>query len=261
MTLGPRPTATRPAVAGERWFRRYPATSAPRRRLVVLPHAGGSASFFHAWGTAFDAGTEVVVARYPGRHDRLADPCIDSMAELTEQVTEALLPLLDVPVTLFGHSMGASLAYEVTLRLAERHGVSPAALHVSSRKPPHRLTPRRLHEQGDDALIAEVRRLGGTDEALLSDPDLRDIVLPAIRADFTIVGTYGPRPADPVDCPVYAYLGDRDPSISVQDMSGWADIAPSHFRLDVLRGGHFYLQDHRESVTRVIDARMAGRTV
>jgi pyochelin biosynthetic protein PchC len=260
MSLGPHPTAPRARVDGDRWFRRYAVTATPARRLLVLPHAGGSASFFHSWGTAFDGDTEVVVARYPGRHDRLTDPCVDSMEELTEQVTEALLPLLDVPLTLFGHSMGASLAYEVALRLTAEHGTRPAALHVSSRKPPHRLTPRRLHEQGDDALIAEVRRLGGTDEALLSDPDLREIVLPAIRADFTVVGTYGPRTADPVGCPVHAYVGDRDPSITIHDMSGWADVAPEGFRLDVLEGGHFYLQDHREPLTRTIAARMAGRT-
>ncbi|MGW0330941.1 thioesterase II family protein [Streptomyces sp. NPDC003011] len=243
-------------LAGERWFRRYAVTASPRRRLVLLPHAGGSASFFHGWGTAFDAGTEVLVARYPGRHDRLDDPCVDSMEELTDRVTEALLPFLDVPVSLFGHSMGASLAYELALRLTDAHGVRPAALHVSSRKPPHRLTPHRLYEEGDEALIAEVRRLGGTDETLLSDPELREIVLPAIRADFTIVGTYGPRGAEPVECPVYAYVGDRDPSISAHDMAQWADIAPRGFRLDVLPGGHFYLQDRQQDLTRTLASRL-----
>ncbi|MFE9701946.1 thioesterase II family protein [Streptomyces sp. NPDC005930] len=254
MSLGTDPVAP---VAADRWFRRYARTPTPRRRLLVLPHAGGSASFYHAWGTAFDDDTEVLVARYPGRHDRLTDPCVDRMEDLTERVTDALLPFLDVPVTLFGHSMGASLAYEVALRLTRRHKVSAAALHVSSRKPPHRLTPRRLHEAGDEALIEEVRRLGGTDESLLSDPDLREIVLPAIRADFTIVGTYGPRAADPVDCPVYAYVGDQDPSITVHDMSGWADVAPRGFRLDVLGGGHFYLTERQDSLTRTMARRMS----
>ncbi|AZM56522.1 thioesterase [Streptomyces sp. WAC 01529] len=252
MNVGTHHTAPPAAVDSDRWFRRYRPTAVPRRRLLVLPHAGGSASFFHAWGTSFGHGTEVLVARYPGRHDRLTDPCIDTMEELADQVTAALLPLLDVPVTLFGHSMGASLAYEVTLRLQREHGVCPAALHVSSRKPPHTLTPHDVHKKGDEALIDEVLRLGGTDEALLADPDLRDIVLPAIRADFTIVGTYGPREADPVHCPVYAYIGDQDPSLSAADMSGWGEITAEGFHLDVLPGGHFYLVDQHENLVRKI---------
>ncbi|MFF2650691.1 thioesterase II family protein [Streptomyces sp. NPDC058045] len=248
-------TDTAPTTA-DRWFRRYSRTPAPRRRLLVLPHAGGSASFYHDWGTAFDPGTEVLVARYPGRHDRLLDPCIDRMEELTEHLTRALLPLLDVPLTLFGHSMGASLAYETALLLSRRHGVAAESLHVSSRKPPHRLTPRPLHEQGDTALIEEVRRLGGTDEALLTDPDLREIVMPAIRADFTIVGTYGPRPAAPVDCPVYAYLGTEDPSITPDDMSAWSQTAPHGFHLDTFPGAHFYLTEHRPRLTELVAGRM-----
>ncbi|MEV4434155.1 alpha/beta fold hydrolase [Streptomyces sp. NPDC049555] len=242
-----------------RWFRRYAVTAAPRRRLLVLPHAGGSASFFHSWGAAFDDDTEVLVARYPGRHDRMTDPCIDDMAELTDSVTAALLPFLDVPLTLFGHSMGASLAYELALRLESRHGVRPAALHVSSRKAPHRLTPRPLHTEGDAALIAEVRRLGGTDDALLDDPDLVELLLPAIRADFTLVGTYGPRSAVPVGCPVHAYVGDEDPAVTPADMAAWADVAPRGFTLDVLPGGHFYLVEQRTALVAALsDQLVAG---
>ncbi|MEU3375148.1 MULTISPECIES: alpha/beta fold hydrolase [unclassified Streptomyces] len=241
-------------VDSGRWFRRYGefGEAAPRRRLVVLPHAGGSASFYHAWGAAFDEGTEVLVARYPGRHDRLTDPCVDSMDALANRVTAAVLPFVDVPVTFFGHSMGASLAYEVALRLQDEHAVRPAALHVSSRKAPHRLTPRRLHEQGDEALIAELHRLGGTDTELLHDPGLRELVLPAVRADFTVVGTYGPRDTAPVDCPVHAYVGDSDPSMSAHDMASWADVAPRGFQLQVLPGGHFYLVDQHEALVHAI---------
>ncbi|NEB40850.1 alpha/beta fold hydrolase [Streptomyces sp. SID14515] len=257
MSVGTRRTARSATVDTDRWFRRYPATDRLRRRLLVLPHAGGSASFYHSWGTSFDSATEVLVVRYPGRHDRLADPCAETMEELADQVTAALLPLLDdVPTVLFGHSMGGSLAHEVALHLNDGHGVRPAALHVSSRKPPHRVTPRSLYTQGDEALIEEVRRLGGTDEALLTDPDLREIVLPAIRADFTIVGTYGPRAARPVDCPLYAYVGDEDADTSVADMSCWSDVASGEFHLDVLPGGHFYLVDQRDALIRMIAGRL-----
>ncbi|MFL0025119.1 thioesterase II family protein [Streptomyces sp. NBUL23] len=258
MNVVARRTAPPANVVAGGWLRRYSPTADVRRRLLVLPHAGGSAGFFHSWGTAFDSFTELLVARYPGRHDRLGDPCVTAMDELADRVTEAVLPFLDVPLSIFGHSMGASLAHEVALRLGRRHGRVPAALHVSSRRPPHRLTPRALHEQGDDALIEEVRRLGGTDESVLGDPELREIVLPAIRADFTIVGTYGPRPADPVGCPVYAYIGDEDPGTSAKDMAAWSDVASGGFHLDVLPGGHFYLVEQHEPLLRSVRARLGS---
>ncbi|MGW4744996.1 thioesterase II family protein [Streptomyces sp. NPDC004290] len=245
---------------GTTWFRRHSTTPAPRRRLVVLPHAGGSASFFHAWGSAFDGATEVLVAQYPGRQERFNEPCVDRMDVLADRVTAALLPFADVPLTLFGHSMGASLAYEVTLRLEERHRVTPAALHVSSRKAPHRVTPRDLHRRGDDELVAELRKLGGTDTALLDDPDIRQLVLPPVRADFTIVGTYGPRPATPVGCPVHTWIGDTDPNVAVRDMDAWADVAPHGFRSRVMPGGHFYLVQQHETLTRELSGHLTGTT-
>ncbi|MGW2304657.1 thioesterase II family protein [Streptomyces sp. NPDC001809] len=246
------------ATEGTSWFRRYSTTPAPRRRLAVLPHAGGAASFFHAWGSAFDGDTEVLVAQYPGRQERFNEPCVDRMDVLADRVTAALLPFTDVPLTLFGHSMGASLAYEVALRLEKRHRVAPAALHVSSRKAPHRVTPRDLHQKGDDELVAELRRLGGTDPALLDDPDIRQFVLPAVRADFTLVETYGPRAATTVGCPVHAWVGDTDPNVAVRDMDAWADVAPHGFRLRVLPGGHFYLVQQHEPLMRELTGHLSG---
>ncbi|MFC8256567.1 thioesterase II family protein [Streptomyces sp. NPDC057291] len=240
------------------WFRRYSTTATPRSRLVVLPHAGGSASFFHPWGRAFGGDTEVLVAKYPGRQERLADPFVGSMDMLADQVTAALLPFADVPLTLFGHSMGASLAYEVVRRLERRHAVRPAALHVSSREAPHRLTRRALYQEEDSALIAELRRLGGTDSALLDDPDVQEFVLPALRADLTIVDCYGPRPATPVSCPVHAWVGDADPSTSAWEMNAWADVAPCGFQLRVLPGGHFYLVEQHDAVVRALSAQLVA---
>ncbi|MFD5419026.1 thioesterase II family protein [Streptomyces sp. NPDC127069] len=245
-------------LEADTWFRRYRATDTPRRRLLILPHAGGSANFFHPWGRAFDEGTEVLVGKYPGRYERLADPFIDTMDELADRVTAALLPLADLPLTLFGHSMGASLAYEVVRRLEQRHAVRPAALHVSSREAPHRVPPRDLHRRDDAALIAELRRLGGTDSALLDDPDVQEFVLPSLRADLTVADTYGPRPASPVGCPVHAWIGDADPSLPPREMNAWADVAPAGFRLRVLPGGHFYLVEQRGALLSELAGELAA---
>ncbi|WP_432587817.1 alpha/beta fold hydrolase [Streptomyces sp. HD1123-B1] len=244
-----------------RWFRRYAPAGAVRRRLVCLPHAGGSAGFFHSWGRAaadgtLPSGVEVLTTRYPGRQERLEEPAIDSVERLADEVTAALLPFADTPLTLFGHSMGSSVGYEVALRLESGHGIRLDALVVSARKAPHRLTPKGTYLLGDDALLAEIRGIGGTDTALLDHPELRALVLPALRADFKAVGTYGPRPPVPVGCPVTGLVGDHDPRVSVADVRAWAAVAPAGFDLTVLPGDHFYLVQQREAVLRALAAHL-----
>lgn len=238
------------------WFRRHPAATGPRLRLVCLPHAGGAASYFHSWGAAFGPEVEVLAARYPGRQDRIADPMPDDMGSLADAVSAALPPYLDRPLALFGHSMGASLAYEVALRLEDRHGVRPAGLFVSGREAPHRVTPRDLHLRDDRQLVAEVRRLGGADAALLEDPELRELVLPAIRSDFKVAGTYRAPAPVPVGCPVVAYVGDDDPDVEVDEMALWSEVATGGFSLQVFPGGHFYLDAQRDAVIHDLAGRI-----
>ncbi|MCP9206868.1 thioesterase II family protein [Streptomyces sp. NEAU-Y11] len=244
-----------------RWFRRYAPAGAVRRRLVCLPHAGGSAGFFHGWGRAaadgtLPSGVEVLTTRYPGRQERLEEPAIDSVERLADEVTAALLPFTDTPLTLFGHSMGSSVGYEVALRLESGHGIRLDALVVSARKAPHQVTPKDTYLRGDEALLEEIRGIGGTDTALLDHPELRALVLPALRADFKAVGTYGPRPPVPVGCPVTGLVGDRDPRVSVADVRAWAAVAPAGFDLTVLPGDHFYLVQQREAVLRALAAHL-----
>ncbi|MBY8879816.1 thioesterase II family protein [Actinacidiphila acidipaludis] len=247
---------TAPASTASRWFRRHPSVTGPRLRLVCLPHAGGAASFFHAWGGAFGPDVEVLAARYPGRQDRIADPFLEDMASLADAVTAALPPFLDRPLALFGHSMGASLAYEVTLRLRERYGFRPEGLFVSGREAPHLVTPKDIHLRDDDQLVDEVLRLGGVDTALLAEPGLRDLVLPAIRSDFKVSGTYRAAGPVPVGTPVTAYVGDQDPNVTPEDVAAWEQVAGGGFAMRVFPGGHFYLEPERDALIRDIAGRI-----
>ncbi len=245
--LGPR---------GNDWVKRHPGARAPRLRLLCLPHAGGSAAFFHDWAHRFGEDVEVLVARYPGRHERIADPPPTRMEDLADALAGALRDFLDVPLAVFGHSMGASVGYEVALRLLRLYGAPPTALLVSGRTPPQ-TRDVSLPDPGDaEAVLAEVRRLGGTDAGLLEDPDLRDLVLPAIVADFRVVAGYTPRPVVPLPCPVVAYVGDADPDIDAATMRGWAAATRGDFSLEVFPGDHFYLVDQREPLIRDIRSRL-----
>ncbi|WP_329468130.1 thioesterase II family protein [Streptomyces sp. NBC_01431] len=239
------------------WFMRHPAPRKARKRLVCLPHAGGTATFFHSWAGAVGEDVEVLATRYPGRQDRLAEPCPQDMAPLADAVAEELAPFLDVPVVLFGHSMGASLGYEVALRLGRSHPGRVAGLLVSAREAPHCVTPKEIHLGSDDEVVAEVKRLGGDGTDLLDDPDIREIVLPSVRGDFRISGTYRAAAPVPVDCPVFGYVGDRDAGVSESDMRRWAEVSTGDFGLLMLPGGHFYLATQRDALLKDISVRIA----
>jgi surfactin synthase thioesterase subunit len=226
----------------------HPAPDA-HGQLVCLPHAGGSAAYFFPLSRALTPDIAVRSVQYPGHQDRRDERCIESIFDLATEVVAALMPVADRPTALFGHSMGAILAFEIA-RLLEARGVQPSALFVSGRRAPSLHRDGTVHLRDDAGIIDEVRRLGGTDSAILGDEDLLRMALPAIRSDFKAAETYRFRPGDLLATPIFAHVGDQDPQATIEEVRAWADHTSTHFELTVHDGGHFYL-------TARID-RMAG---
>ncbi|MEU8622524.1 alpha/beta fold hydrolase [Streptomyces sp. NPDC048623] len=253
------PAPVRAVNSVGRWLRRPRPVANPRLRLVCLPHAGGTAGAFYGWAAALPADVELVAVQYPGRQDRFAEPCLRDMDELADAVAQALLPLLDRPVALFGHSMGAALAYEVTLRLEARFRARPRQLFVSGHMSPTRPRDRRrdLHLRDDAAMVAGLTELGGMDEAVTADPELLALLMPSFRADLRLIETYRPGAARPVTVPVTAYTGDADPGVPLPDVAAWAELAAGEFAMRVFPGGHFYLVDRETEVVADISERLA----
>jgi pyochelin biosynthetic protein PchC len=227
--------------AEEQWVRRFRDSDRCLTKLICFPHAGGSASAYRTWPRGLPSDIGVLAVRYPGREDRLGDPFSSGLEALADEIADALGELKRNRLVLFGHSMGASVAQEVALRFQEQ-GCPPAALCVSGRRPPHALDGERKYFGTDEEIIADIVRFDPSRAVLLADPDLREVVLPAIRADLRLVDGYqgGRRP--PLDCPVYGFTGDSDPEVTPEHMRGWADMTHDAFRLRVLPGGHFYLR-------------------
>ncbi|RMI34815.1 thioesterase II family protein [Nocardia stercoris] len=239
------------------WMRRFtPAPDAPAR-LVCLPHAGGAASYFLPISRALAPRIDVLSVQYPGRQDRRLEPRIENMPELADLVTEQLVPLTDKPVTLFGHSLGATLAFEVTRRL-EARGIEPRALVVSGRRAPSRHRNEGVHLRDDEGLIAEIRSLEGTAAAALSDPDILRMSLPAIRSDYVAAETYRYVAGDPVRTPISAHIGTSDPKAPVEDAAAWEQHTSGEFRLSTYSGGHFYLADHIPALITVLETVSGG---
>ncbi|MGW8701882.1 thioesterase [Streptomyces lavenduligriseus] len=220
-------------------------------RLVCFPHAGGSATYYHplAHSLARIPGAEVLAVQYPGRQDRRREPFVDSVPLLADHVTAALNPLADRPLVLFGHSMGATLAYEVAHRLRARRPESePRWLLVSGRRAPSRFREGTVHLRTDAQLVEELRRVGGTDPAFLDDPELLDTILPVIRNDYRAIESYRWTPAPPLTCPVTVLVGAQDPQTTLDEAAAWREHTSGPFALRDFPGGHFYLDVHRQGV-------------
>ncbi|HEY0449291.1 thioesterase II family protein [Actinophytocola sp.] len=235
------------------WVRRFHPADGAATQLLCLSHAGGSASYFFGVSRALSPEIDVLAVQYPGRQDRLKEPCVSSVHELADRLVAAIEPLTGRPITLFGHSLGATLGYEVAVRL-ERAGVKPTALFASGRPAPHRSRLERTHLRDDAGLISAMKELGGTDAGLLDDEDVLRMVLPAIRGDYTAAETYAHRPGPRLSCPIVALVSDRDPKVTVQEADAWREHTDGDFELAVFPGGHFYLNDHVPDILNRIRA-------
>ncbi|MFI9324907.1 thioesterase II family protein [Kitasatospora aureofaciens] len=234
------------------YLNRYSTPPHPALRLVCFPHAGGSASFFRSWAAHLDPSVELLAVQYPGRENRFHEPLVPDLATLAEAAAEHLRPLPPLPTVLFGHSMGAAVAYE-SLLLLEALGDTPVTrLCVSGRAPD---TPPRTTDHTDEQLVEALKELGGTQAAVLHDPDLRELLLPILRNDYHLIDRYRRSPGAPrLRADVLALTGDRDPQLTVEQARGWAATTTGGFTLHVLDGDHFYLVPAAAEVARLTTA-------
>lgn len=230
----------------ERWIRRLNNDEECNTKLICFPHAGAGTSVYRTWPEKLPSHMGVMTVRYPGRDDRFEDPFSDGLENLADEIARSLSDLAQDRLVLFGHCMGASVAHEVALRLCERN-LPPAALCVSARRPPHALSSRRTDYGSEDDVISHAISLDPSSASFFDDPDLREVMLPAVLADYRLTAGYAGGQRAQLPCPIYGYAGSEDPELSPDEMNGWADLTSDTFTFKVLPGGHFYLKSE-ESV-------------
>lgn len=233
------------------WVKRYPGSESATATLV-FPHAGGAALAYRGFGTALAAtGTDAYVMQYPQRGDRLAHPAAGTVPELAKDLFDAGDWAGLGSLRLFGHCMGAVVAFEFA-RIAERNGVAVDALWVSASEAPSAVAAGPALPMAESEILAEMVDLGGTDPALLADEDFVELLLMAVRADYAAFNRYACAADVTIAADIYAVGGDRDHRIGEDMLRRWETHTTGAYTLSMFDGGHFYLNEHLEDVAELV---------
>lgn len=234
------------------------ASQAPLR-LFCFPYAGGGASIFRDWSAGLASQAEVCAIQLPGRESRLKEAPVTQIHALIESVASALIPYMDdKPFALFGHSLGALLCYELARFLWKKYALSPVCLFVAGCRAPHRqslyLSRAKKHvcDLADEALIEWMCELNGTSQAILRDHELMKLLLPAVRADFTLAENYCYIEDQTLDCPLSVFGGIED-GIERDDLFAWLEHTNGQSIVRMLPGGHFFLQSSQHLLLNAIE--------
>ncbi|MFB3778468.1 MAG: alpha/beta fold hydrolase [Bryobacteraceae bacterium] len=250
---------TADAGAGDAWFPSLRQGAEVTLRLFCFPAAGGGTSAFRNWAAAFPPDVAVTPARLPGRENRLAETPFRQMAPLVDAIGEALLPHLDRRFALFGHSMGAAVAFELARWLRRRGQPSPVALLVAgARAPRFRLGHVPPPEPSEEELLRELDRLEGVPADVRQNPDLLRLVLPPLRTDTALYRSYVYSEEAPLDLPIRAYGGADDPNISREHLEAWARETTGDFSVRMFAGGHFFLHTNQTEFLTALSADLAA---
>ena len=240
-------------------LRRYSGRAQPLMRLVCFPWCGAGASVYRKLAQTLPAHIELLAVQLPGREDRFAETKLLRMEQVVAQVSEDIAAVFDRPLVLFGHSMGALVAYETALALKRRLGREPDGLIVSGHAAPGCAAPhdKGLHAADEARFIANLRRLGGTPPEVLDDIQLMRTLLPMLRADYEILETYAYRRERILSCSLLACAGKQDGEVSDSGMADWREYSSGPCKVHWFDGGHFYLSSAPQELTQCLQGWLA----
>ncbi|NEQ43483.1 MAG: thioesterase [Leptolyngbya sp. SIOISBB] len=223
-------------------------------RLFCFPPAGSGTLFFRDWMLSdIFPQAEVYALCMPGRESRIEEPLLTTMESLTEPLLPCLTNFLEKPFFMFGHSLGAIVALELTLQLQSQNFPLPRKLFVSARQAPSNQSSKKmLHSLSDSELQKELKLYGGTPDSVMNNKDLMSLFLPIIRADLKINETYSLKNGIRTRLPISAFAGQTDQVISVADVHQWERLTEEEFRLHTYPGGHFPSAHEKSSILEII---------
>lgn len=229
-----------------------------RISLITLPYAGAGANFFRSW-QEHTRDLDVVALQLPGREELFVQPPLREVGLAVETLLASVDEQVDsgTPVAVFGHSLGAALAYELSRRLVEEGRVEVTRLAVSGAPAPWVRRAKLASELSDEAFVAQTEELAGYQHPALNHPELRELLLPALRADVEMDENYvSSRDRAPLPVPITAIRGQADELISSEAVAEWAQATSAGFRYVEIEGRHMYLCDDPEVMVRLLESEL-----
>ena len=210
------------------------------------------------WVTKLQPEVQVLAVQTPGHGVRFSERPHSSIEAMVAEVVDNFPIIGDRPFAFYGHSLGAVIALELARQLRRMGRPQPCHLFVGGARPPHYgpIEPHIHHLEDQGFLDGVQSRYSGIPAAVLNEPELLAILLPALRADFTAYETYVHQPEAPLDCPISAFAGESDPLVDVEAISNWKSYTNADFDLKIMRGDHFFLRESSEALTIEIKHRL-----
>ncbi|GAA2952828.1 MULTISPECIES: alpha/beta fold hydrolase [Streptomycetaceae] len=226
------------------WLR--PAEPSPDAEATVFlfHYSGGGVSMYSRWPALLPPSVDCRRVQLPGRQDRVSEPPFTELDPLVEALCEVLAKEQDGrPYALFGHSMGAMLAYRVAVAMARRGYERPALLGVSGWAPQgFRTISRKAAHETDEAVVQLLRELGSVPAEAFDGNRLSPLMLAPMRADLAVCADFRDDGAS-VDCPLVAYTGREDPYLAPGAMQSWRARSADFLGIREFPGGHFFIHD------------------
>lgn len=229
--------------------------------LLVFPHAGSGASAYRDFAKVLSARFTVIVFQYPGRQDRAAEPALPSVPAIAAGAYHDFAASehgRTGPLVAFGHSMGALVAFEF-VRLAEAGGIPVRQLTASAAVAPSLVAAKPPHPTDDEDILNHLAALQGTDTDVFASREVMRLALPVIKADYRAFDSYDCAADVKVTAPVHALGGEQDPFVTLADLYGWGKHCGAA-QVTMFDGGHFFLQDHVDTVADLLSDQQCGQT-
>jgi medium-chain acyl-[acyl-carrier-protein] hydrolase len=223
------------------WLENYKPNPEARTRLFCFPYAGGSARIYHTWPQRVPRFVEVCAVQLPGRDRRISEPPFSNVELLVREIADALRDYFDKPFAFFGHSIGALVSFELAHYLSENLGVAPVHIAASGRRAPHLPKEPPIYDLPREQLIEKLRELAGTPPEVLDHPELLNLLLPLLRADFAVGDTYVFTDRPPLSCSITALGGLQDTTVPPRDLEAWKELTTGAFELRMYPGDHFFV--------------------
>lgn len=222
-------------------------------RLFLFPYAGGSISTYIPWSNHFNDEIELVIVQPPGRGSRLDEVPFDEMVLLVDEIMKSSAFICEKPFIFFGHSLGSRVAFETCVQLNARKLRLPCHLIASGSKAPHVESSRKnIHSLPEDQFIDALKRLNGTPTEVLDNHELISLLTPLLRADFKIAECYLAK-AQKLLAPITVLGGEEDVDVTYDHLMSWKELTDKSFSLTMLPGNHFFINTHRNLVTREVN--------